>query len=267
MYILDEHLQPVPVGVTGELFIGGHGVARGYRGRPELTASRFLPNPFDPIQAPRMYRTGDLARYRVDGQIQLLGRTDHQIKLRGHRIEPGEIEVVIERHPAVRQAVVVVDGEGSSRQLVAYIRYTDASQDVDQIRSWLRERLPDYMVPGVLVPLDEFPLTPNGKIDRKRLPSLQKVSRVSRGDSITPRNQTEQRISELWSDALHIDRPGIRDNFFDLGGHSLLLVQLHARMKREFNANITAVDLFRYPTIEALASFLDRSASSSPGPR
>ncbi len=267
MYILDEHLQPVPVGVTGELFIGGHGVARAYRGRPELTASRFLPNPFDPIQAPRMYRTGDLARYRVDGQIQLLGRTDHQIKLRGHRIEPGEIEVVIERHPAVRQAVVVVDGEGSGRQLVAYIRYTDASQDVDQIRSWLRERLPDYMVPGVLVPLDEFPLTPNGKIDRKRLPSLQKVSRVSRGDSITPRNQTEQRISELWSDALHIDRPGIRDNFFDLGGHSLLLVQLHARMKREFNANITAVDLFRYPTIEALASFLDRSASSSPGPR
>jgi amino acid adenylation domain-containing protein len=267
MYILDEYLQPVPAGVTGELFIAGDGVARGYRNRPELTASRFLPNPFHPIQAPRMYRTGDLARFRVDGQIQLLGRTDHQIKLRGHRIEPGEIEVVIERHPAVRQAVVVVDGDGPSSQLVAYIRYAEASGDVDQIRSWLRERLPDYMVPGILVQLDEFPLTPNGKIDRKRLPSLQKVSRVSRGDSITPRNQTEQRLSELWSDALHVDRPGIRDNFFDLGGHSLLLVQLHARLKSELNTNITAVDLFRYPTIEALASFLDRSASSSPDPR
>lgn len=266
MYILDEQLQPVPVGVTGELFIGGLGVARGYRGRPELTASRFLPDPFDSTGSRRMYRTGDLARYCQDGQLQLLGRTDHQIKLRGHRIEPGEIEVVIERHPSVRQAVVALDGQGANIQLVGYIRYAESSGDVDQIRLWLRERLPDYMVPGILVPLDEFPLTPNGKIDRKRLPSPQPVSREPGRDFVSARNQTEQRLSELWSDALHVDRPNIRDNFFDLGGHSLLLVQLHARLKREFNTNIAVVDLFRYPTIEGLASFLDRSITS-PGLR
>jgi amino acid adenylation domain-containing protein len=265
MYILDENLQPVPIGVAGELFIGGHGVARGYRGRPELTATRFLTDPFDPAQTRRMYRTGDLARYRSDGEILLLGRTDHQIKLRGHRIEPGEIEAVIERHPSVRQAVVVLDGKDSNKQLVAYIRYAEAAGDVDQIRAWLRERLPDYMVPAVLMPLDEFPMTPNGKIDRKRLPSPLAIPRESRGDSIAARNQTEQRLSELWSDTLHVERPGVHDNFFDLGGHSLLLVQLHARLKREFNTNIAVVDLFRYPTIETLASFLDRkSASSSP---
>jgi amino acid adenylation domain-containing protein len=263
MYILDEQLQPVPVGVTGELFIGGQGMARGYRGRPELTASRFLPDPFDSTRTRRMYRTGDLARYCQDGQIQLLGRTDHQIKLRGHRIEPGEIEIVIERHPSVRQAVVALDGQGANLQLVGYIRYAEASGDLDQIRLWLRERLPDYMVPGILVPLDEFPLTPNGKIDRKRLPSPQPVSREPGRDFISARNQTEQRLSELWSDTLHVDRPNIRDNFFDLGGHSLLLVQLHARLKREFNANIAVVDLFRYPTIEGLASFLDRSTTST----
>jgi acyl-coenzyme A synthetase/AMP-(fatty) acid ligase/acyl carrier protein len=265
MYILDENFQPVPVGVAGELFIGGHGVARGYRGRPELTATRFLTDPFDPAQTRRMYRTGDLARYRSDGEILLLGRTDHQIKLRGHRIEPGEIEAVIERHPSVRQAVVILDGKDSNKQLVAYIRYAEAAGDVDQIRAWLRERLPDYMVPAVLMPLDEFPMTPNGKIDRKRLPSPLAIPRESRGDSIAARNQTEQRLSELWSDTLHVERPGVHDNFFDLGGHSLLLVQLHARLKREFNTNIAVVDLLRYPTIETLASFLDRkSASSSP---
>jgi amino acid adenylation domain-containing protein len=267
MYILDENFQPVPVGVSGELFIAGDGVARGYRGRPELTASRFLSDPFDSAGARRMYRTGDLARYLPDGQIQLLGRTDHQIKLRGHRIEPGEIESAIERNPSVRQAVVVLDGQGTGKQLIAYIRYAEVSGDVEQIRSWLRERLPDYMVPAVLMPLDEFPLTPNGKIDRKRLPSPLTVARETRNDSIAARNQTEQRLTELWSEALHVDRPGVRDNFFDLGGHSLLLVQIHARLKREFNSNLAVVDLFRYPTIEALASFLDRSVaavSSSP---
>ncbi|HVT95892.1 MAG TPA: non-ribosomal peptide synthetase, partial [Acidobacteriaceae bacterium] len=266
MYILDENFQPVPIGVSGELFIAGDGVARGYRGRPELTASRFLADPFDSAGTRRMYRTGDLARYLPDGQIHLLGRTDHQIKLRGHRIEPGEIEAAIERNPYVRQAVVVLDGQGTSKQLIAYVRYAEASGDVEQIRSWLRERLPEYMVPAILVPLDEFPMTPNGKIDRKRLPSPLTVARETRADSIAARNQTEQRLTELWSEALHVDRPGIRDNFFDLGGHSLLLVQLHARLKREFSSNLAVVDLFRYPTIEALASFLDRSAAATASP-
>ncbi|WP_058188401.1 non-ribosomal peptide synthetase [Terracidiphilus gabretensis] len=260
MYILDDNLEPAPPGVAGELHISGDGVARGYWRRPELTASRFLPDPFDTIDARRMYRTGDLARYRRDGQIQLLGRTDHQIKLRGHRIEPGEIEIAMERHPAVRQAVVVLDGEGIEQRLVAYVRF-EGSDDADQLRSWLHPILPDYMVPSMIVPLQEVPLTPNGKIDRKRLPALRGTLPDRSVDSISARNRTEQRLSELWSDLLHVERPGIRENFFDLGGHSLLLVQLHAQLKREFSANIAVVDLFRYPTIEALASFLDRRSA------
>jgi amino acid adenylation domain-containing protein len=266
MYILDENLEPVPVGVAGELYIGGHGVARGYWRCPELTASRFVPDPFDSTGARKMYRTGDLARYRRDGEIQLLGRTDHQIKLRGHRIELGEIEAVIERHPAVRQAVVALQGEGASRQLVAYLCCGADSVATEGIRAWLHERLPEYMVPAVLVPVEALPMTPNGKIDRKRLPSTLNLPRESRADSVSARNRTEQRISDLWADALHIERPGIRENFFDLGGHSLLLVQLHAQLKREFNINISVVDLFRYPTIEALASFVDRSCATASWP-
>jgi acyl carrier protein len=210
-----------------------------------------------------MYRTGDLARYRRDGRIQLLGRTDHQIKLRGHRIELGEIEIAIERHSAVRQAVVVLRGEGTESQLVAYIRFGETLNDADQLRSWLRRVLPDYMVPSIIVPLEELPLTPNGKVDRKRLPIPQAMSRERNVDSIPARNRTEQRLSELWSDLLRIEKPGIRENFFDLGGHSLLLVQLHAQLKREFNTNIAVVDLFRYPTIEALASHLDHSVMAA----
>jgi len=263
MYILDDNLEPVPVGVAGELYIGGDGVARGYWQRPELTSSRFLPDPFALAGVRRMYRTGDLARYRRDGRIQLLGRTDHQIKLRGHRIELGEIEIAIERHSTVRQAVVVLRGEGTEKQLVAYIRFGESSNDANQLRSWLHEVLPDYMVPSIIVPLEELPLTPNGKIDRKRLPVPQAMSRERSVDSIPARNGTEQRLSELWSGLLHIEKPGIRENFFDLGGHSLLLVQLHAQLKREFNTNIAVVDLFRYPTIEALASHLDHSITAA----
>lgn len=258
MYILDANLEPVPIGVTGELFIGGEGVARGYWRRPELTATRFLPDPFNPAGLGRVYRTGDLARYRHDGRIQLLGRIDHQIKLRGHRIEPGEIEVAIERHPSVRQAVVVVHGEGAAKQLVAYLRLASESAEADSLRTWLHEHLPEYMVPAVFMPLAEIPLTPNGKVDRKRLPAPHAAPRNLHDHSVPARNGTEQKLAELWSEALHIDRPGVRENFFDLGGHSLLLVQLHARLRREFNTKIAVVDLFRYPTIEALASFLDR---------
>ena len=266
MYILDENLEPVPVGVAGELYIGGHGVARGYWRGPELTASRFVPDPFDSTEDRKMYRTGDLARYRRDGEIQLLGRTDHQIKLRGHRIELGEIEAVIERHPAVRQAVVALQGEGASRQLVAYLCCGADSVATEGIRAWLHERLPEHMVPAVLVPVEALPMTPNGKVDRKRLPSTLNLPRESRADSVSARNRTEQRISDLWADALHIERPGIRENFFDLGGHSLLLVQLHAQLKREFNINLSVVDLFRYPTIETLASFIDRSCATASWP-
>ncbi|MBS1803319.1 MAG: amino acid adenylation domain-containing protein [Acidobacteria bacterium] len=265
MHILDDELQPVPVGVTGELFIGGLGVARGYWKRSELTAQRFLSDPFDSAGLRKLYRTGDLARYLSDGQIQLLGRTDHQIKLRGHRIEAGEIELAIERHPSVRQALVVLLERENEKQLVAYIRFEDGVGDTAMLRSWLYGFLPDYMVPSVLMPVDEFPQTPNGKIDRKRLPLPQKSPRAA-VEVAAPGSQTERRVSEIWSHLLHVDKPGLRENFFDLGGHSLLLVQLHAQLKREFQVNIAVVDLFRHPTIATLATFLDSKTASIAAP-
>jgi amino acid adenylation domain-containing protein len=258
MYILDPDAQPVPIGVPGELYIGGAGVARGYRGRPALTESRFIRDPFDTVGHRCMYRTGDLARYRPDGQIQLIGRTDHQIKLRGHRIELGEIEVAIERHPQVRQAVVALHGEGSDQRLVAYVKQFEGEADADYLRPWLQARLPDYMVPAVFIAVSKIALTPNGKVDRKRLPIPKALTRERSASVIAPRNQLEEQLAGIWSEILGIDRPGVRDNFFDLGGHSLLLIRVHARLRRELDADIAVIDLFRYPTIESMASWLDR---------
>lgn len=266
IYILDRDGQPTPVGVPGEMYIGGAGLARGYRLQPELTNSRFVNDPFVLSGNGRMYRTGDLARYRSDGEIQLLGRIDQQIKLRGHRIEPAEIEFVLERHPDVLQAVVELIGEGSSAQLVAYIRTSADKSDTGKVRSWLQMQLPSYMVPGVLLVVSEIPLTASGKVDRRRLPRPRISGSDLRSARIVARSSTEEKLGELWADLLHIDRPGVRDNFFDLGGHSLLLVQLHARIKREFDTNVAVVDLFRYPTIEAFAAFLDERMSGNEDP-
>lgn len=257
MYILDPDGQPVPAGVPGELYIAGDGVARGYWLQPAMTQACFMRDPFDLAGTRRMYRTGDLACYRQGGQIQLLGRTDHQIKLRGHRIEPGEIESVLQSHPNVLQAIILAHGDADAMQLVAYVRCRTDLPDTDALRSWLQGRLPEYMVPSIFIGLSELPLTPNGKVDRKRLPAPQITGRESKPNIILPRNQTEQKLTTLWGSLLNIDRPGIRDNFFDLGGHSLLLVQMHARIKRDFQSDIAVIDLFRYPTIEALASFLE----------
>ncbi len=262
MYILDSDGQPAPIGVPGELYIGGAGVARGYRGRPAWTEARFVNDSFAAAGS-RMYRTGDLARYRPDGQIQLIGRTDHQIKLRGHRIELGEIEVVIERHPQVRQAVVVLDGDGADQRLVAYVTQSEGATDTESLRSWLQSRLPDYMVPSLLIPVAEIALTPNGKVDRKRLPKPKASPRESSASVVVPRNQTEERLARIWSEILRVDRPGVRDNFFDLGGHSLLLIRVHARLRRELDADVAVIDLFRYPTIESMASWLDRRSQAA----
>ncbi len=261
MYILDPEGQPVPVGVAGELYIAGAGVARGYWRRPELTGTRFLPDPFDPVPGRRMYRAGDLARYRRDGQIQLIGRTDHQIKLRGHRIELGEIEIVIERHPEVLQAVVALQGEGNGQQLIAYIKQSGAA-DTGSLRSWLQERLPDYMVPSVFIALEEIPLTPNGKVDRKRLPKPEASTREISTPMASPRNRVEEQLVQIWSEILGVNRVGVRDNFFDLGGHSLLLIRVHARLRHELDPDVAVIDLFRYPTIESMASWLNRRSQS-----
>ncbi|WP_216841117.1 amino acid adenylation domain-containing protein, partial [Acidobacterium sp. S8] len=252
MYILDESGEPVPVGVAGELYIAGEGVARGYRKRDELTAERFVPERF--VSGGRMYRTGDLARYRRDGEIQLLGRTDEQIKLRGHRIEPGEIEAVLEKHASVQQAIVTVQRE----RLVAYVRSVHGEAEGAELRSWLQERLPEYMVPGVYVHVEELPLTPNGKVDRKRLPAIEEGLQEERGESVAPRTATEQRLAAIWSQVLGSSVPGTRDNFFDLGGHSLLLIRVHAQLREEFDLDIPILDLFRFTTIQALASHLNQ---------
>jgi amino acid adenylation domain-containing protein len=264
MYILDGDLQPAPAGVSGELYIAGAGVARGYWRRPELTEARFLADPFDSAFGGRMYRTGDLARYRPDGQIQLIGRTDNQIKLRGHRIELEEIERVLERHADVLQAVVTLHEQGPDRQLVAYIKPTSDQADAGSLRPWLLEQLPEYMVPGTFHSIEEIPLTPNGKVDRKRLPKPKPLARELFNDAIDPRNRIEEQLAKVWSEILGVGRVSVRSNFFDLGGHSLLLVRVREKLRHDLDFDISVVDLFRYPTIESLAAAVERRNQGIP---
>jgi acyl carrier protein len=200
-----------------------------------------------------MYRSGDLARYRRDGEIQLLGRGDQQIKLRGHRIELGEIEAVLEKHARVQQAVLTVQQE----KLVAYVRTTPGAGGMGELRNWLQERLPEYMVPGVFVPVEELPQTPNGKVDRRRLPAIEAGVEEERSGRLAPRTATEQRLAAIWSQVLGTAAVGARDNFFDLGGHSLLLLRVHAQLREHFDLDIPLIDLFRFTTIESLASHLN----------
>jgi amino acid adenylation domain-containing protein len=263
MYILDEQRQPVPVGVAGELYIAGEGLARGYWGRPELTAERFVPEVFRTEAGLRMYRTGDLARYRADSQIQLLGRIDQQVKLRGHRIELGEIEAVMEQHPQVLQAVVILTGTGSDQRLVAYARCEKQQITSDDLRAWLEERLPGYMLPSAIVQMSEFPRTPNEKVDRKRLPHPADLLPGRKEKQLLPQSSIEEQVSAVWSEVLNIQSPGIRDNFFDIGGHSLLLVRVHDRLRQQFGQKLAVIDLFKHPTIESIASFLERSCDTA----
>jgi amino acid adenylation domain-containing protein len=264
-YILDENRQPVPIGVVGELFIGGDGLARGYLGRPELTAEKFLPDPFRSQAGARMYRTGDLARYQADSNIECLGRTDHQVKIRGYRIELGEIEAAIARHPAVRQVVVVArEDVPSERRLVAYLVAESPPPDlVDQIRVLLRAALPEYMVPSHFVSLDAFPLTPSGKIDRKAFPppNAQLTTAPSRG----PRTTTEECLLGIWRNLLKRDGISIDDNFFDIGGHSLLAVTLVSEVKKQMGAQLPLSQALRSPTIAGLAESIDALLGSRPG--
>jgi amino acid adenylation domain-containing protein len=261
IYILNSDGQPVPVGVVGELYIGGDGVARAYWKRPELTDAHFLPDHLDCRSGRRMYRTGDLAKFRHDGQIQIVGRADQQIKLRGYRIEPGEIEAAIERHPDVRQAIVMVQGDGAARHLVAFVKLSQSETMTEDLRPWLRERLPEYMVPSEFFARSEIPMTPNGKVDRKQLVQETGIVHDNSLADIRPRNSVEESLAKIWREVLGRDRVSVRDNFFDLGGHSLLLIRVHARIRHELDANVAVVDLFRYPTIESMASWLDRRRS------
>jgi hypothetical protein len=260
LYVLDARLEPVPVGVAGELYIGGAGLARGYHGRAGLTAERFVPDPFAGGGA-RMYRTGDLARFRDDGLIDFLGRADQQIKLRGFRIELGEIEATLAEHPGVREVAVAIREERAGDQrLVAYVVPRGAAPpDAEELRRLARQRLPDYMVPSAVVALPVMPMTPNGKLDRKALPALGAGSARPARSFTAARNDVERGIAAIWVSVLGVPEVGIDDNFFDLGGHSLLLAQVHAQVRARFRSDLPLVKLIEHPTVGALARYLSEA--------
>ncbi len=259
-YVLDASLRPVPVGVAGELFLAGKGVVRGYLGRPDLTAERFLPDPFGVEPGGRAYRTGDRVRWLPDGTVEYLGRIDHQVKVRGFRIEPGEIEAVLEDHPGVREAVVVVrDVAPGDRRLVAYLVPAEgagtSAAEAAELQRWLRSRLPSYMLPSALVPLAAIPRTGSGKLDRAALPAPSR-SRPADAGHAAPETETEARIAAVWRELLGLEAVGVEENFFDAGGHSLLLVRVHTRLQADLGREFPLVELFQYPTVRSLAARL-----------
>jgi amino acid adenylation domain-containing protein len=262
-YILDEHLQPVPIGVAGELYTGGDGLATGYWNAPEETARRFIPNPFHP--GTRLYKTGDLARYLPDGNIEFLGRLDLQVKIRGFRVELGEIEAVLGEQSGVRQCAVTVRSDASGgKQLVGYVVPTQApGPDAQEIQAWLRNRLPEYMVPTHIVALAALPLNSNGKLDRAALPAPD-LAQADRVGFVAPANECESKLQLIWEQVLNVRPIGIRDKFFVLGGHSLLAVRLLARVEKTFAQKIPIPALFQNPTIEQMAKLLNHELSAPP---
>ncbi|UNU27128.1 non-ribosomal peptide synthetase [Microcoleus vaginatus] len=254
LYILDRYLQPVPIGVGGELHIGGAGLARGYLNRSELTAEKFIQNPYSDEPGARLYKTGDRARYLPDGNIEFLGRIDHQVKIRGFRIELGEIEGQLNRHPCVREnAVVLREDAPGDKRLVAYIvAPSEPTIAASELRSFLKEKLPEYMLPSAFVLLEALPLTPNGKVDRKALRAPD-VERSELNAAFAPRTPEEQLLAEIWSKVLGVKQIGIGDNFFELGGHSLLATQLIAKVREAFQVELPLRSLFQSPTVESLA--------------
>jgi natural product biosynthesis luciferase-like monooxygenase protein len=258
LYITDSKRRPLPAGVAGELFIGGLGVARGYFQRPELTEERFVPDPFSLLPGARMYRTGDRARWRQDGVMEFLGRADFQVKVRGYRIEPGEIEALVRQTPGVNECVVMLreDRPGDQR-LVAYVVPAPRTKiDAQGIRDTLRARLPEYMVPAHVLAIDELPLTPNRKIDRKALPAPDAGGHTAALESAKPESEIDKQIAEVWQEMLGREGVGVDDNFFDLGGHSLLVVRVHRKLQEVLGRSLALTDLYRFPTIRALSSYL-----------
>jgi len=257
-YILDTYRNPVPIGVTGELYLGGEGLARGYYGRPDLTAERFVPHPFRAEGGARVYRTGDACRWLPDGNIQYLGRLDHQVKLRGFRIELGEIETTLDRHPAVRQSVVLArEDEPGMQRLVAYVvPAPGAAPPVEDLRQHVKRSLPEFMVPSSVVLLEAFPLTPNGKIDRKALPPPEAGHMEIKGEFAAPRDPLEQGLAQLWSKVLKVRRVGLHDNFFELGGHSILALRIVVEIEKLYKKRLPLATLIQAPTIGDLADVL-----------
>jgi amino acid adenylation domain-containing protein len=250
------------IGEVGEIWVRSPHLARGYRGDEMLTADRFRTNPFTGLPGDRVYRTGDLGRYRPDGEVTFAGRADQQVKIRGFRIELGEIEAALGRLPGVREAVVLVREAAGDRRLVAYV--VGEGLETGALRDALRSRLPAYMVPSAFVPLDRLPVTPNGKVDRRALAKIDPEGLDAGLESayVAPRSGLEERIAAVWCEVLGLERVGVKHNFFDLGGHSLLLVRLHARLQETLGRELSLVDLFNYPSVESLAAHLDRAAEA-----
>jgi amino acid adenylation domain-containing protein len=255
-YVLDQYMQPVPVGVPGELCIAGAGIAKGYLNQPQQTAERFVVNPFWSDPAARLYRTGDLARFLPDGNIEFLGRIDQQVKIRGFRVEPAEIEAVLKKHALVKQAVITARAEKDEKRLIAYVVAQNKSNHLStELRSYLQEHLPDYMVPSAIVLLDAVPLTRNGKVDVAALPAPDELA-VGHA-VVAPRNQVEQGLADIWRQVLRVEQIGVEDNFFDLGGHSLLATQVIARIRSTFHVQLPLRSLFDTPTVAGLAQQIE----------
>lgn len=265
IYILDAHLQPVPIGVPGELYIGGAGLGRGYLNRPDLTASKFVANPFSSEPDSRLYKTGDTARYLPDGNIEFIGRIDYQVKIRGFRIELGEVESALEQHPSVQQAVVIADEEGTGhKRLLAYVVVQpDQLIESSALKEFLQKRLPDYMIPAHVTVLESFPLTPNGKVDRRALPAP--TCAQERGTVLMPpRDDLEFQLVQIWENVLEVRSLGIEDNFFDLGGNSLLAARLSDRLEQVFDCHLPLTTIFQTPTIAQLAEVLRQNGAALP---
>ncbi|HEV3051707.1 MAG TPA: non-ribosomal peptide synthetase, partial [Longimicrobium sp.] len=266
-YVLDERLHPVPVGVPGELYLGGDGLARGYLGRPALTAERFIPDPFGKVPGARLYRTGDRVRRLPNGELEYLGRMDQQLKVRGFRIEPGEIEAALRAEPGIVDAVVVPREDASGdHALAAYVvPAPGGTVDVRDLRSRLAERLPPYMVPSFIVPLDALPLTPGGKVDRRALPDPASASLVDHQGFVPPATPEEEAIAAAWSQVLGIARVGATDGFFSLGGHSLRAVRIINHIEEALGVRLPVSALFDAPTVRGLAERVVRERERDGG--
>jgi acyl carrier protein len=266
VFILDKNLQPVPIGLPGELHVGGIGLARGYLNRPELTDEKFIDNPFYDISikagqkwsSKKLYKTGDLARFLPDGNIEYLGRIDFQVKVRGFRIELGEIESLIDQYPSIRHVVVIVrEDEPGNKKIVAYVvPEPDQTIKNEELRRYLREKLPEYMIPSAFVVMDILPLNANGKVDRQALPSPSLDRIESEVAYVSPVTDIERTIANIWQEVLGVNRVGLNDNFFDLGGHSLLMAKAHSRLQEALDKEFSLIYLFRYPTVSTLAEYL-----------
>jgi acyl-coenzyme A synthetase/AMP-(fatty) acid ligase/acyl carrier protein len=267
IYLLDDALHPVPIGVAGELYIGGEGLARGYINQPGLTAEKFIPDPFNGEPGARLYKTGDLARYRAGGEIEFLGRIDNQVKLRGFRIELGEIEVALARHTGVSEAAVIA-GEAArgDRYLIAYVVPSPGVVlSVGELRSFAEASLPGYMVPSVFMLMDALPRTRNGKINRRALPAPDRAWHELEKSYTGPRNRVEELLANIWGEVLGLERISIHDKFFELGGHSLLATQVISRIRAVFQVEVPLRSIFETPTIAGLAETVESTLGQAGG--